>query len=182
MLARFEDLGRRAQPGSVLFTVRDYTLSARARWQLAERLARMARATKQRLGVADRADLARAFGCTGFHLPEGGMTAADARRYLGSRVFLTRACHDLSRAAEVELNARLVSPIFEPRKGRAALGLAALSRASGAGQCTAFALGGVSAGNAAACLGAGAGGVAVIGAALAPDPAPLLLALGILRV
>jgi thiamine-phosphate pyrophosphorylase len=182
MLARFSELGRRAQPGSVLFTLRDYDLSARARLQLAERLARLARATGQQLGVADRADLARAFGCTGFHLPEAGISAADARQYLGSQVFLSRACHDVSRAVEAHLDARLVSPLFEARKGRLALGLAALGAAAGSGECASFALGGVGAANAAACLAAGARGVAVIGAALAPDPAELLRALGILRV
>jgi thiamine monophosphate synthase len=44
-----------------------------------------------------------------------------------------------------------------------------------------FALGAVDASNAAACLAAGASGVAVIGAALAPDPTALLSALDILR-
>ena len=44
-----------------------------------------------------------------------------------------------------------------------------------------FALGAVDAGNAAACLTAGAAGVAVIGAALEADPEPLLATLGILR-
>ena len=182
MLARFAELGRRAQPGSVQFTLRDYTSSARARWLLAARLARVSQATEQRFGVADRADLARAFGCTGFHLPEAGISPRDARRYLGPEVFLSQACHDAASAAEGELDARLVSPIFEARKGRPALGLAALRGAGEPGRCASFALGGVDAGNAAACLAAGAAGVAVIGAALAADPAPLLRALGILRV
>lgn len=181
MLERFAELGRRAQMGSVLFSLRDYELSARARWQLAEQLAQVTRATGQQLGVADRADLARAFACTGFHLPGGGISARDARAYLGSHVFLSRACHDARRAFEPELDAHLLSPIFEPRKGRPALGLTALCEAGQGGRAL-FALGGVGADNAAACLRAGAVGVAVIGAALAPDPAPLLRALGILRV
>ncbi|MEO8902905.1 MAG: thiamine phosphate synthase [Polyangiaceae bacterium] len=180
MLARFAELARRAHAGSVLFTLRDYALSMRARWLLGERLALLAQAAGQRLGVADRADLARALGCSAFHLPEAGLTAQDARHYLGSEVFLTRACHDAGSAAEAGLNARVLSPIFGARKGRPAAGLAALQSAAGRGAC--FALGAVGAGNAAACLAAGASGVAVIGAALAADPAPLLGALGILRV
>jgi thiamine monophosphate synthase len=42
-----------------------------------------------------------------------------------------------------------------------------------------FALGGVDESNAAACLAAGADGIAVVGAALAPNPLPLLSALQI---
>jgi thiamine-phosphate pyrophosphorylase len=182
MLARFAELGRRAQPGSILFTLRDYALSMRSRWQLASRLAVLAHATEQALGVADRADLARAVGCTGFHLPEAGLSASDARRYLGPEVFLSRACHDLESAAEADVDARLVSPIFAARKGRSPLGVTGLRKARERGGPALFALGGVEADNAAACLAAGAEGVAVIGAALAADPAPLLASLGILRV
>jgi len=184
MLARFAELGRRAQGGSVLFCLRDYELSARARWELAHELAVLAAGSEQSFGVADRADLARALDCRAFHLPERGLSAADARRYLGPRVFLSQACHDPSNSVAPELDARLLSPIFEARKGRPALGLAALERAqeSSTGRPALFALGGVAASNAAACIAAHAAGVAVIGAALVPDPAPLLEGLGILRV
>ncbi len=184
MLTRFAELGRRALGGSVLFCLRDYELSARARWELANELVDLAAHSEQSFGVADRADLARAFDCRAFHLPERGLSAADARHYLGPRVFLSQACHDPQESVAPEVDARLLSPIFEARKGRPALGLAALERAerSLGGRPALFALGAVSASNAAACLAAGAAGVAVIGAALAPDPAPLLEALGILRV
>ncbi len=183
MLARFDELGRRALRGSVVFYLRDYELSARARWGLARELAAVAALRNQSFGVADRADLARAFDCKAFHLPERGLSPADARRYLGASVFLSQACHDPLDRAAPELDARLLSPIFEERKGRRPLGLAALERAGdlNSGRPALFALGAVSASNAAACLRARAAGVAVIGAALAADPAPLLEALGILR-
>jgi thiamine-phosphate pyrophosphorylase len=184
MLARFDELGRRAAAGSVLFSLRDYELSARARWQLALELAALAARRQQSFGVADRADLARVIGCGACHLPERGLRVADARRYLGERVFLSQACHDPSAAAAPELDAQVLSPIFEPRKGRPALGIATLARATQVNRArpALFALGGVEPGNARACLAAGAAGVAVIGAALASDPTPLLEALGILRV
>ena len=181
MLARFAELARRAQAGSVLFTLRDYTLSLRARWRLGERLALLARSAEQHFGVAERADLARAFGSWGFHVPEAGLAPRDARGYLGAGVFLSQACHDVAAVPDPALDARLLSPIFEPRKGRPPLGLTALQRAATQGDYALFALGAVDAGNAQACLAAGAAGVAVIGAALAADPAPLLSALGILR-
>jgi thiamine monophosphate synthase len=183
MLARFDELGRRALCGSVVFCLRDYELSARARWALARELAALAALREQVFGVADRADLARAFKCQAFHLPERGLSPADARRYLGANVFLSQACHDPLDSAAPELDARLLSPLFEERKGRPPLGLAVLERAGQAssGRPALFALGAVNASNAAACLRARAAGVAVIGAALAADPAPLLEALGILR-
>jgi thiamine-phosphate pyrophosphorylase len=182
MLERFSALAELAEPGCVLFTLRDYTLPVRERWALGERLAELSARTKQRFGVAERADLARALGCTAFHLPQGGLRAADARGYLGAEVQLSRGCHDTASAIEAELDAVLLSPIFEARKGRPALGVAALARARGAppGQAW-FALGAVTAGKARACLEAGAAGVAVIGAALSADPGPLLAALGIGR-
>ena len=182
MLARFGALAQRAQVGSVQFTLRDYLLPVRERWALGERLAELAQRTQQSFAVAERADLARAFRCAAFHLPQGGLCAADARSYLGSEVLLSRGGHDPSAAPEPELDALLLSPIFEARKGRPALGITALERARAANPRHAwFALGGVGASNAAACLSAGAAGVAVIGAALDADPEPLLGALGILR-
>ncbi|HKO50805.1 MAG TPA: thiamine phosphate synthase [Polyangiaceae bacterium] len=182
MLARFTALAARAEVGSVLFTLRDYTLPVRERWALGERLAELSARTQQIFGIGERADLARAFGCAAFHLPRNGLSAADARSYLGSKVLLSRGCHDPASAVEGDLDAVLLSPIFEARKGRPALGIAALERAGVAHPGPArFALGAVSAFNAAACLGAGAAGVAVIGAALEADPEPLLAALGILR-
>jgi len=181
MLERFSVLAERALAGAVQFTLRDYALTARERWALGERLAELTSRTQQWFAVAERADLARAWGCRAFHLPEGGLRAADARRYLGAEVVLSRGSHDPAGAVEAELDASLLSPIFGARKGRPALGLAALARARAEQPGVSwYALGAVGAGNAAACLTAGAAGVAVIGAALEPDPAPLLAALGIL--
>lgn len=182
LLERFESLAQRAAPDRVLFVVRDYLLPVRERWKLAEQLAKVADENQQWLGVAERADVALGLACRAFHLPQGGLSAADARGYLGPNVWLSRGCHDPDSAVETELDALLLSPIFAPRKGRAPLGVAALARASAAHPEQAwFALGGVGAGNAASCLDVAAAGVAVIGAALEADPEPLLAALGILR-
>ena len=182
MLERFSALAERARAGSTQFTLRDYALPFRERLLLAKRLVELSLRTGQSFAVSERADLARAVGCRAFHLPGGGLSAADARRYLGSEVRLSRGCHDPYAAIEPQLDALLLSPIFEARKGRPALGVAALERARSAHPGPAwYALGAVESGNAAACLAAGAAGVAVIGAALAADPEPLLAALGILR-
>lgn len=174
LLARFEALAHAARPESVVLLLRDYALPLRERLELGRALAAIAERQQQWLGVAERADLARALGARWFHLPEAGVDATDARAYLGPSVRLSRACHVPEAPREPELDARLLSPILEPRKGRPALGTAPLTPDS-------YALGGVSAGRAAECLAAGAAGVAVIGAALEPNPEPLLGTLGILR-
>ena len=79
-----------------------------------------------------------------------------------------------------------MSPVYSPRKGRAALGLRAFEELGEQLRARKqayplFALGGVAPGNAAGGLLAGAAGVAAIGAALAADSTPLLRALAILR-
>ena len=182
MLARFAALATHAAAGTVQFTLRDYALAVRERWVLAKHLAELAARTQQSFGIGERADLARAVGCGAFHLPQAGISAADARDYLGPNVLLSRGSHDPALVVEADLDMVLLSPVFESRKGRPALGVAALARASARHSGRAFfALGAVNARNAAACLAAGAAGVAVIGAALEPDPEPLLDALGILR-
>jgi len=179
IVTRFARLAERARPSSILFYLRDYDLPLRTRWQLGVRLAALAEGAQQRFGVADRADWALALGGSALHLPQSGLSARDARRFVGPSLFLSRGSHEPSAVAEPELDALLLSPIFEPRKGRPALGLLALERAPKVPAL--YALGAVEAHNAAHCLSLGAAGVAVIGAALAADPVPLLGALGILR-
>ncbi len=205
VLMRFAELGRRAIAGSVLFVLRDYSFSALDRLELGIAISALAARSEQRFGLADRADLALALSASAFHLPENGLSPQDARSLLGP-VFLSQACHDPRIETAPELDARLLSPIFAPRKGRPALGLSALSQAaaspvplsasppahaqSGVAEFgrsalprpLLYALGGVDPNNAAACLTAQAAGVAAIAAAQTPDPAPLLKSLNILRV
>jgi thiamine-phosphate pyrophosphorylase len=186
MLERFARLALSARPGSVLFVLRDYGLSARARLALGLELRALARLGQQSFGLADRVDLARALAADALHLPELGLGPQEARSLLGSAVFVSRACHDRHSPVIPGVDALLVSPIFAARKGRPALGLTALGKAHERGpespaQPLVYALGGVGSGNAAACVAAGAKGVAVIGAALTLDHGPLLRALAISR-
>src|SRR5450432_3617451 len=139
--ARWAALAGSATPGSVLLILRDYELPVPVRIALGRQWAALAERTQQLFGIAERADLARALGAHALHLPEHGLTARDARRYLGPRAFLSRACHDPTLPLTAppappappalgdeldELDALLLSPIFAARKGRPALGLAAL--------------------------------------------------------
>ncbi len=181
LLTRFGDLFVRARSGSVLALLRDKDRSARERIALGRPLSALARRAGQYFGVAERLDLALLLEADAMHLGEDSVSSEDARRLLGQR-FLSRACHDPERVSDVDAHAVLLSPVFRARKGRPALGLSALARAKAAAQrVRLYALGGVDPTQAAACLSAGADGVAVIGAALGDEPEALVRALGIAR-
>jgi thiamine-phosphate pyrophosphorylase len=181
-----------ARPGSIALLLRDHAAGARPRLALGSELREIASSTGQALWIADRLDLALLLRADGVHLGEASVSAAVARRLVGDRVLISRAWHGAtldSAAATEELaavDALLVSPLLAPRKGRPALGLGVLGvlgeqlRARNRA-CQLYALGGVTAENAAGCLSAGATGVAAIGAALAADPRALLRALDALR-
>ena len=180
LLQRVERAARAARAGSLLVVLRDKELSARERLRVGAELARVARRHQQLFGVAERLDLALALGADAVHLAEDSVDAWDARKLVGGSLFVSRACHDPDRAGELDADALVLSPIMSPRKGRPALGLAALMRAKErCGSRLLYALGGVDAGNALPCIGAGADGVAVIGAVLQAEPEPLLAALGL---
>ncbi len=191
-MARLRRLAKDAQPGSVALLLRDHALSARERLALGYELRDIAQTDEQQLWVADRLDLACLLQADAAHLGEASVSASVARRLVGAELRLSRAWHapSLGGVAPSEelddVDALLVSPVLAPRKGRAQLGLATLGvlgeqlRARNRA-CKLYALGGVGAENAAACLAAGAWGVAAIGAALAGDASALLAALEIRR-
>jgi thiamine-phosphate pyrophosphorylase len=170
-LERFGRIARAARPGSVLFQLRDRELSGAERLGFGRELAELVRREGQLLAVNDRLDLAVLLGADAVHLGEASVTTADARALVGAAPFLTRACHDPERALAVEADGLLLSPVLAPRKGRPALGLPAVAQLKKAlaerGKATLlYALGGIDAGSARACLEAGADGVAVLGAVL----------------
>ncbi|HKY37025.1 MAG TPA: thiamine phosphate synthase [Polyangiaceae bacterium] len=190
LVRQVEALAFAARAGSVAILLRDHDAPARLRLNLGRQLGQIARYADQQLWVADRLDLALLLEADGAHLGEASVSGHDARRLLGPDLHLSRAWH----CAELEgldaeldgLDALLLSPVFAARKGRPALGAPALASLGAALQThfrpiRFYALGGVTAIDVPACDAAGAAGVAAIGAALVPEPRPLLEALGILR-
>lgn len=183
VLERWQALAQAAAPGTVAIDLREPGLSARALLSFGERLVEVAQRCSQLFLVNDRVDVALALGADGVHLREGSVDATQVRRLLG-RPLIVRACHAVERVAEVDADIVLLSPILQARKGNPALGLAALGEAFARLRVgrRLFALGGVEAENAPACLGAGAAGVAAItGVFSAVDQRPLLRALNIAR-
>ena len=131
-----------------------------ARWQAA-------------VTVHDDLEAAIAAGASGVHLPAGG-DPLEARRRLGVAGLIGQSAHDaaaVARAAAAGADYATLSPVFvtasKPGYGPA-LGSSAFTQAW---PIPVLALGGVGADNAAACVAAGAAGIAVMGGAMrAPDP------------
>ncbi|RYE93870.1 MAG: thiamine phosphate synthase [Myxococcales bacterium] len=124
--------------------------------------------------VNDRLDVAHALGAAGVHLGRQSVGVGEARALLGPGCWVSRACHDLDElalASREGADAALLSPVFaSPGKG-APLGLDAVRAAAASlPRLALYALGGVDAASAPGCLQAGARGVAVVRAALDPEP------------
>ena len=154
-------------------SVREKDLPSDERYALLQRLVALGKKSGATVMIHDDLEAAATVG-TGIHLPATGSVAA-ARRALGARAPIGISAHspeDVAEAAAAGADYATLSPIFvspsKPGYGPA-LGLPAL-------RCTAsfpiLALGGVDATNAAACIDAGAAGIALMGEAMrAADPA-----------
>jgi thiamine-phosphate pyrophosphorylase len=162
--------------GEIAVQLRDPELSGRALARQGAILRAATRALGAGLVVNDRLDLALALGADGAHLGRRSVAVADARALLPAGTWISVACHavdDVVRAAGAGADAAVLSPIFaSPGKGPP-LGVGALAAARAALAARGLtaqlvALGGVDAGNAAACFAAGADAVAAIRADLAP--------------
>jgi thiamine-phosphate diphosphorylase len=184
---RIGEICRAAEPGTVVIQLRDRELADVERLRVGARLRHLTTQHQQRFVVSERVDLAVLLRADGVALPEASIPAADVLTVLSqkglARPWLSCAWHDLGQLPEPAVPVCVVSPVAEARKGRAAIGLAGLAqfRARLPIAQRLFALGGITANNAAACLSAGAQGVAVMGAAFDAEPIPLLSALGIVR-
>jgi thiamine-phosphate pyrophosphorylase len=166
----------RALPGAALLAHVDALLAA------ARRGAR-ARGGRVRVVVNRRVDVALAAGADGAHLGFDALPAEAARALLGPDAWLGVSAHapdEVLALAPAHVSYAHLAPVFDPRSKpatRPPLGLAALARAC-TGPVPVLAQGGIGAANAAACLRAGAAGVAVTGELLlAADPAAAARAL-----
>ncbi len=153
-------------------SLREKDLSPGERIGVLEELLALTRPAGATLCVHDDLAAAAILGI-GLHLPDGADLAA-ARGRLGPHALIGISAHDaggLARAAGGADYATL-SPVFATasKPGATPLGPGAFNRLAAAAMVPVLALGGINAGNAAQCRGAG---VALIGA---QDDLPLLLA------
>ena len=128
---------------------------------------------RAQLIVNGRPAVAAALGL-GLHLPEAGFVTAEARRQIGSGALLGRSVHSPEAAAAVGADYLIAGHVFPtPSKpDEPPLGLVGLQQIVAATWAPVFAIGGITATNAAAAIKSGAQGIAVVGAiGQAPDPA-----------
>jgi thiamine-phosphate diphosphorylase len=157
----------------VAVVLREKDLPYAARAALGREVASAAADAGVPLIVASSVELALELGAAGVHL-----AASDAPASCG---LVGRSCHDereLARAAAEGADYATVSPVFptstKPGYGPA-LGVDGLSRLARGAGLPVYALGGIGPGRVAACVEAGAHGVALLGAAMTPrDPAAQL--------
>lgn len=124
--------------------------------------------------VNDRIDLVPAADAVGVHLPSHGLPIETARQVLGDDLLVGRSTHAPEEALAAHAAGAdyvFLGPVWETAShpGRPGIGLDAIGRAAPA---RVIAIGGVTPERTAACLEAGAWGVAAIGALwLEEDPA-----------
>jgi thiamine-phosphate diphosphorylase len=160
--------------GARLVQLREKDLEGGALFELAEELATETRRFGAKLLINDRIDVALATDADGVVLPADSFPTAVARTLLGPNPWVGRSTHSLlevERAASEGCDFALFGPIYET-PSKAAFGdpqgverLREVTRLP----IPIFAVGGVTAANAAAIISAGASGVAVIREVMAAD-------------
>jgi len=158
-------IARNLAAGIEWIQIREKHLSARVLFELVEGALSLPNPHQSKIIVNTRADVAMAAGAAGVHLPSGS-PAAHAWRLPGFLVGVS--CHSVEdvRQAEAEGADYVVfGPVFPPRSKTAPAeprGLEDLRRAAAAVRIPVLALGGVTQENSAACVSAGAAGIAGI--------------------
>ncbi len=174
VLARLERVASFSPERRAGFAVqlRDPELSARELLTFGRLLRERTQALGAQLVVNDRLDIAELLGADAVHLGRHSVLPEVVRERLGSKVWISRSCHDeedLSFCRDTGVDIAILCPMF-PSPGKAmTLGLKRLEQAVKArspGGPQLMALGGLDLARAADCLAAGAAGVAAIRADL----------------
>jgi thiamine-phosphate pyrophosphorylase len=146
-------------PAVEMIQIRAKDLDGRALAELVR--GALAVAGESRVLVNTRVDVALACGAHGVHLPAGSIAAVRIREIVPPGFLIGVSCHSVDELKAAERDGAdfaVYGPVFSKR----AVGVEGLRVATGAVRLPVFALGGVSWENAAACVEAGAVGVAGI--------------------
>jgi thiamine-phosphate pyrophosphorylase len=161
-------IDRALRAGVDLVQIREKELSARELFELTRTVMELAPGSASKILVNARADVALAAGAHGVHLPAGSISTAEIRKVSPPGFVVGVSCHDraeVRRAASDGADFVVFGPVFETSSKQAygpPQGLKKLEETCRAAAIPVLALGGVSVGNAAQCLAAGAAGLAGI--------------------
>jgi len=161
--------------GATAVQLRDKSSNGRQLVETGRALLELTRAAGALLIVNDRVDVAVAIDADGVHVGQDDLAAADARKMMGPNkiVGVSAATADEARKAERDgadyIGAGTVFATASKRDAGAPIGTSGLSRIAAAVRIPTVAIGGINAANAAACIDAGAVGVAVISAVVSAD-------------
>ncbi|WP_409976984.1 thiamine phosphate synthase [Afifella sp. JA880] len=173
----FETVAAAVKGGVTLVQLRDPDAGTRELVAIARSLKALLEPMGVPLIVNDRIDVALAAGADGVHLGQSDMDGADARRLIGEERILgisvgNASEHEASREALSGADYIGVGPVCttatKPNAG-AAIGLEGLATVTRDVGLRSVAIGGIGAANAAACIAAGAEGVAVVSAIMGAD-------------
>ena len=152
-----------------LVQLREKNLNARTLYELASRAAALARGSRTRILVNDRADIARASGCDGVQLTTRSLDPTVMRRAFGEDFLIGVSAHTLAElrgARDGGADFAVFGSVFDTPSKRAygpPLGLEALREAARAlASFSLVAIGGINETNARDVIQAGAAGVAAI--------------------
>ena len=158
-------IARNLTAGITWIQIREKDLSARALFGLVEAARMLPNPHGSKIIVNTRADIAMAARVGGVHLPSGSPAARFWRR---PALLIGVSCHSVDdvRNAEAEgADYVIFGPVFPPRSKTSDTrpqGLEGLRKAASAVRIPVLALGGVTQENSAACVSAGAAGIAGI--------------------
>ena len=155
--------------GVDLVQIREKNLSARVLYQLSANAAAITRGSATKLLINDRADIAAAVGADGVHLTTSSLPAEVVRRTFGDEFLIGVSTHSLEEAGNARRSGAdfvVFGPVFETASKHQygePRGLKHLAQvASELYPFPVVALGGLAINNVAACIQAGAQGVAAI--------------------